>query len=68
MVLCTRSWPGHYFMQPCGLKERLAEIIPSKVAEVKEFRAAHGDKSLGQVTVDQVSTAVDNSMGLVLCR
>lgn len=40
-------------VESCGLKERLREIIPEKVAEVKEFRAEHGSSSLGTVTVDQ---------------
>eukprot|EP01135_Chromosphaera_perkinsii_P008034 Nk52_evm1s1079 gene=Nk52_evmTU1s1079 len=36
-----------------GLKERLAEIIPDKQAEIKEFRSKYGSASLGEVTVDQ---------------
>eukprot|EP00121_Abeoforma_whisleri_P000029 Awhi_evm1s28 len=35
------------------LLERLEEIVPQKQAEVKEFRKAHGDHVLGNVTIDQ---------------
>lgn len=39
-----------------SLKERLKEIIPERVAEVKEVRQKFGTKSLGNVTVDMVSS------------
>jgi hypothetical protein len=42
--------------QPSGLKERMAEIIPDKVEEVKAFRAEHGSTKIGEVTVDMVSS------------
>ena len=35
------------------LKDILASQIPAKQAELKEVKAAHGSKSLGEVTVDQ---------------
>ncbi|KLO05771.1 citrate synthase [Schizopora paradoxa] len=36
------------------LKERLAELIPAEIENVKAIRAEHGQKTFGQVTVDQV--------------
>ncbi len=39
----------------CGMKQILAEIIPEKQREVKEFRAKSGNMVVGDVTVDMVS-------------
>jgi len=36
------------------LKERLAELIPKEIENVKTIRKDHGAKAFGQVTVDQV--------------
>ncbi|OBZ72664.1 Citrate synthase, mitochondrial [Grifola frondosa] len=36
------------------LKERLAELIPAEIQNVKETRAEHGKKSFGPVLVDQL--------------
>jgi citrate synthase len=36
-----------------SLKDRMAELIPKEIEEVKAVRAAHGNKSFGEVTVDQ---------------
>ncbi|KAI1797476.1 citrate synthase [Ganoderma leucocontextum] len=36
------------------LKERLAELIPAEIENVKATRAAHGKKSFGPVLVDQL--------------
>ncbi|TDL25451.1 citrate synthase [Rickenella mellea] len=36
------------------LKERLAQLIPAEIENVKAIRAEHGKKAFGQVTVDQV--------------
>jgi citrate synthase len=36
------------------LKERLAELIPAEIENVKAIRAAHGKKSFGPVVVDQL--------------
>ncbi|THH11025.1 hypothetical protein EW145_g933 [Phellinidium pouzarii] len=36
------------------LKERLAELIPAEIENVKAIRAEHGKKSFGPVLVDQV--------------
>ncbi|KZS92366.1 citrate synthase [Sistotremastrum niveocremeum HHB9708] len=36
------------------LKERLAELIPAEIENVKAVRKEHGAKAFGQVTVDQV--------------
>ena len=39
----------------CGLKDILAEIIPEKQKEVKEFRSQHGNFVVGEVNIDMVS-------------
>ena len=39
-----------------GLKQALAELIPKKQKEVKEFRAQHGGFVVGDVNIDMVST------------
>jgi len=36
-----------------SLKDRMAEIIPKEIENVKAVRAAHGGTSFGEVTVDQ---------------
>lgn len=36
------------------MKQILAEIIPEKQKEVKEFRAKHGNFVVGDVSVDMV--------------
>lgn len=45
--------PHHRGIAAIGLKESFAAKLPSAIAEVKEVRAQHGKKSLGEVTVDQ---------------
>lgn len=37
-----------------SLKTRLAELIPIKQKEIKDFKDAHKDTVIGTVTVDQV--------------
>jgi citrate synthase len=54
-----------YSVQPCGLKERLAELIPAAQADIKEFRAEYGNASLGEVTVDQAYGGMRGIKGLV---
>ena len=36
-----------------GLKERIKELIPIKIAEIKAVRAEHGEKVLGTCTINQ---------------
>ncbi|KAL5630624.1 hypothetical protein BROUX41_000496 [Berkeleyomyces rouxiae] len=36
------------------LKERFAEILPEKIEQIKTLRKEHGDKVVGEVTLDQV--------------
>jgi|Transcript_20365 citrate synthase len=36
-----------------SLRETLADMLPEKQAELKQLKADHGDKVLGEVTVDQ---------------
>ncbi|KAI9356842.1 citrate synthase [Pilaira anomala] len=47
------------------LKERLAELIPEKQAEVKAFKKEYGSKVLGEVTVDQAYGGMRGIKGLV---
>jgi citrate synthase len=51
-------------VEPCGLKDRIAELIPEKIQEVKEFRAEYGGASLGEVTVDQCYGGMRGIKGL----
>jgi citrate synthase len=36
------------------LKDTLAEMIPSEQEKVKKLRSEHGNKNLGNVTIDMV--------------
>ena len=45
------------------LKTILADLLPSKQAEVKEFRSQHGSKVVGEVTVDMVSSMLLKKFG-----
>ncbi|CDS11776.1 Putative Citrate synthase [Lichtheimia ramosa] len=54
-----------YASQAKSLKERFAELIPEKQAEVKEFRKAYGNKALGEVTVDQAYGGMRGIKGLI---
>jgi len=56
---CMSSIPS------CGLKERLAELIPVAQADVKAFRAAHGSDKIGEVTVDMAYGGMRGIKGLV---
>jgi citrate synthase len=47
------------------LKERLAELIPEKQAEVKEFKKNYGSHVLGEVTIDQAYGGMRGIKGLV---
>ena len=46
------------------LKTILADLLPSKQAEVKEFRSQHGSKVVGEVTVDMVSSMHRKNLAL----
>ncbi|KAI9026203.1 citrate synthase-like protein [Hyaloraphidium curvatum] len=48
-----------------SLKERLKEIIPDKVAEVKDVRTKYGSKSLGNVTVDMAYGGMRGIKGMI---
>lgn len=50
---------------PCGLKERLAELIPAHNAEVAAFRKEHGSSVIGEVTVDQAYGGMRGIKGMV---
>merc|ERR1712001_302390 len=47
------------------LKSVLAEKIPEKQEEVKAFRKAHGDKKVGEITVDMMYGGMRGMKGLV---
>ena len=47
-----------------GLKQALAELIPEKQAEVKEFRANHGGLVVGDVNIDMVSAHLSPTPGV----
>eukprot|EP01134_Creolimax_fragrantissima_P007979 CFRG7979T1 len=47
------------------LYDRLHEILPKHVAEVKEFRAKHGGDSIGNVTVDMAYGGMRGIKGMV---
>ena len=51
----------------CGLKDVLADLIPEKQKEVKEFRAQHGNFVVGEVTVDMVSWKLTWTGWLCVC-
>ena len=36
------------------MKQRLTQLVPEKIAEIKDVKAKYGKKSLGEVTVDMV--------------
>ncbi|BEJ14869.1 hypothetical protein CspHIS471_0406360 [Cutaneotrichosporon sp. HIS471] len=48
-----------------SLKERLAELIPKEIENVKEVRAKYGNKSFGDNTVDQMYGGMRGVKGLV---
>jgi citrate synthase len=47
------------------LKERLADLVPSKQTEVKDFRAKSGDTVVGNVTVNMMYGGMRGIKGLV---
>lgn len=47
-----------------SLKDRMAELIPKEIENVKAVRAAHGNKSFGEMTVDQ---AYGGMRGIKVC-
>lgn len=36
------------------MKERFAEQLPEKIEQIKKLRKEHGNKVIGEVTLDQV--------------
>eukprot|EP01126_Amoeba_proteus_P028608 TRINITY_DN281_c0_g1_i7.p1 TRINITY_DN281_c0_g1~~TRINITY_DN281_c0_g1_i7.p1 ORF type:complete len:485 (-),score=88.72 TRINITY_DN281_c0_g1_i7:192-1565(-) len=54
-----------YAVVQSGLKDKLKEVIPKKVAEVKGVRAEHGHKIIHKVTVDQCYAGMRNIKSLV---
>lgn len=48
----------------CQLKERIRAIIPQKVKEFKEVKEQYGQKSLGEIKVEQVLGGMRGIPGL----
>ncbi|GFZ44123.1 citrate synthase [Saitozyma sp. JCM 24511] len=48
-----------------SLKDRMAELIPKEIEEVKAVRAAYGNKSFGEYTVDQAYGGMRGIKGLI---
>lgn len=42
------------------IKETMAELIPARQEYAKMLKTEHGDKSLGEIKVDQVRTTPEN--------
>ncbi|KAJ3316920.1 hypothetical protein HDV06_002624 [Boothiomyces sp. JEL0866] len=55
---------GHY-RDEINLKDRLAEIIPAKQAEIKEVKAKYGNKVLGETTVDMAYGGMRGIKGMI---
>jgi len=52
-------------LKPCGLRERLEELVPIKRQEVAAFRKEHGDTKIGDVTVNMAYGGMRGIKGLV---
>jgi citrate synthase len=64
--VCATSYSClNVICHPQTLKERLAEIIPEKQAEVKQVKQEFGEKSLGEVTVNMAYGGMRGIKGLV---
>ena len=48
----------------CMLKERMRQVIPGKLKELKEVKEIYGDKSLGEIKVSQVLGGMRGMTGL----
>ncbi len=48
----------------CQLKDRLTQIIPTKLKEYKEVKEQYGSKKLAEVTVGQVMGGMRGMPGL----
>ncbi|XP_064401146.1 probable citrate synthase, mitochondrial [Halichondria panicea] len=56
---------ARYETTDCGLKDIMADLVPEKQKQVKEFRAKHGDFVVGDVTVDMMYGGMRGIRGLV---
>ena len=62
LPLCA-SWSSvRYGSDSTDLKAVFAEKYPAAAEEVKAFRRAHGDKKVGEITVDMASIHIDMHM------
>lgn len=60
-----KQFPRSYSTRPQTLKERLAELVPLKQAQVKDVRARFGSRVLGETTVDMAYGGMRGIKGLV---
>ncbi|KAN0037305.1 hypothetical protein ACTFIV_002646 [Dictyostelium citrinum] len=56
---------GRYFSTEPTLKERLVQIIPGKIEQVKQLKTEHGDKIIGTCTVAQAYGGMRSVKSLV---
>ncbi|CAK9786146.1 citrate synthase [Cutaneotrichosporon oleaginosum] len=61
----TRQFSASSAVSAQSLKERLQELIPKEIENVKEVRAKYGNKSFGENTVDQMYGGMRGLKGLV---
>ncbi|CAG8561350.1 937_t:CDS:2 [Diversispora eburnea] len=54
-----------YAARPKKLKERIEELIPERLEEIKYIKKEHGPKSMGSTTVDMVYGGMRGIKGLV---
>jgi len=65
LPLCA-SWSSvRYGSDSTDLKAVFAEKLPAAAEEVKAFRRAHGDKKVGEITVDMMYGGMRGMKGLV---
>ncbi|WVN88150.1 citrate (Si)-synthase, eukaryotic [Cryptococcus depauperatus CBS 7841] len=61
----ARSFTSTHAAYVPSLKDRMAELIPKEIENVKAVRAAHGSKPLGETTVDMAYGGMRGIKGLI---
>ncbi|WVQ77222.1 citrate (Si)-synthase, eukaryotic [Cryptococcus sp. DSM 104548] len=61
----VRNFASTPAAQVQSLKDRMAELIPKEIENVKAVRAAHGNKPLGEVSVDMAYGGMRGIKGLI---
>ncbi|EFA84289.1 citrate synthase [Heterostelium album PN500] len=64
-VALNRQFARYFSTAEPTLKERLAQIIPGKIEQVKQLKAEHGDKIIGTCTVAQAYGGMRSVKALV---